>query len=175
MQGERVFLRPIAEDDSELIVAWRNIPRVSDQMFALRGPTLEEHRLWFEHYRGRNDRCEFCICIIETGEAIGTIGLSGIDSYHRKAEYGILIGSQVHAGQGYAKEASQLILSYGFKTLGLQKISLRVFAGNEPALHLYRQVGFVEEGCLKKEYKKNGLFRDVILMAVFDGSESGED
>ncbi len=82
-----------------------------------------------------------------------------------------MIGEAEARGRGYAHVASKLILNYGFRELGLQKISLRVFADNERAIHLYERVGFVREGCLRREFLKESAFRDVILMATFDRSE----
>lgn len=175
MPGDKVELRPMGEGDAPLIVAWRSNPEVRDQMFAQRGPTLEEHLAWFKRYSAQEDRKEFMICLRDTGEAIGTIGLSGIDPFHRKGEYGILIGASAHRGKGYASEASQLILAYGFKTLKLQKIALRVFAENSAAIRLYEHVGFRREGCLHREFFKEGRFKDVILMAAFDGSDGLAD
>lgn len=167
IEGSRVFLRPMEEYDAESVIAWRNDPTVSAQMFSLRGPTLEEHMAWFKKYCQREDRKEFVICRGESGEPIGTIGLSAIDRFHGKAEYGIVLGEEQYRGKGYAREATQLILQYGFEVLNLQKISLRVFAENTPAIILYEHCGFVREGYLKREYRKEDRYCDVIAMAAF--------
>lgn len=175
VKGDSICLRPMDINDAELIVAWRNQQDVVGQFFAVRGPTLEEHLEWFTRYKERNDRQEFMIVVAETGQAIGTIGLSNIDRLSRKAEYGILIGSPEHRGKGYAREATELILAYGFNEIGLQKISLKVFSDNLTAIQLYEHAGFIREGLLHREFYKDGRFRDVVVMAAFSGSDSHAD
>jgi len=169
MTGELIFLRPLEEMDAGRIVEWRNHPDVSSQMFSLRGPTLEEHQAWFQKYIGGTERKEFVICLLGSGEPIGTIGLSNINMYHGTAEYGILIGSSACRGKGYAHEASRLILEYAFQGLGLQKIALRVFSDNNAAIQLYERAGFEREGLLRREFRKDGVYRDVVMMAAFGG------
>jgi RimJ/RimL family protein N-acetyltransferase len=48
---------------------------------------------------------------------------------------------------------------------GVHKLSLEVFAHNEAAIALYRKLGFVEEGRLRKQYRRtSGEFWDVVVM-----------
>ena len=50
---------------------------------------------------------------------------------------------------------------------GLHKLSLEVFPHNEPALSLYRKVGFQEEGRLRAHYRRaSGELWDAIVMGL---------
>jgi putative acetyltransferase len=50
---------------------------------------------------------------------------------------------------------------------GLHKLALDVFAHNEPAIALYRKLGFVEEGRHVKHYRRsNGELWDAIPMGL---------
>jgi len=49
---------------------------------------------------------------------------------------------------------------------GLQRIELEVFASNKRAAHLYRKLGFVEEGRKIKARYLDGVYDDFILMAL---------
>lgn len=49
---------------------------------------------------------------------------------------------------------------------GLEKIELTVHATNEPAITLYRSIGFEEEGRRKRGWLVDGIYDDVILMAL---------
>jgi diamine N-acetyltransferase len=102
----------------------------------------------------------------ENDKKIGTIGLSNIDYRNQKAEYGVLIGELDEQGKGYAKEASDILIDYGFYELNLQKIYLKVFHDNKAAIRLYKKLQFKEEGLLRKEIYKNGLFKDVLVMSI---------
>ncbi len=57
------------------------------------------------------------------------------------------------------------------KTLGwatkrdLEKITLSVFANNQPAIHLYQRFGFKLEGCLERQIKTDYEYIDLWLMS----------
>lgn len=53
------------------------------------------------------------------------------------------------------------------RLLGLEKIELSVFPSNEPAIVLYRNLGFEEEGRRKRGRLVDGIYDDVLLMALF--------
>jgi len=50
--------------------------------------------------------------------------------------------------------------------LGLEKIELTVHASNEPAIALYRSFGFEEEGRRKRSWFVDGIYDDILLMAL---------
>lgn len=50
-----------------------------------------------------------------------------------------------------------------------RKIKLRVHAGNERAIALYRSRGFVEEGLLRRDLRIGGAWVDLLLMARWLG------
>jgi RimJ/RimL family protein N-acetyltransferase len=49
----------------------------------------------------------------------------------------------------------------------LERIELEVFASNTPAITLYEKKGFVVEGVKKKARKLDGVYDDMIQMALF--------
>jgi RimJ/RimL family protein N-acetyltransferase len=50
---------------------------------------------------------------------------------------------------------------------GVHKLSLEVFPWNEAAIRLYRKFGFVEEGRLRKQYRRqSGELWDVVVMGL---------
>ncbi len=168
IDGQRVQLRPMTLADTADVVRWRSDPFVIESMFSDEPPTSESHTRWFEQLQLRGVRQEFIIVERATGRAIGTIGLSGIDRLHRRAEYGILIGEADVRGQGYAREASALLLDYAFNELQLHRVYLLAFADHSAALKLYQRLGFQIEGTLRDHMYKRGAFRDVIMMAILN-------
>lgn len=61
------------------------------------------------------------------------------------------------------------------RTMGAHKVSLQVWPHNEAALRLYRRHGFVEEGRLRRHYRRrNGELWDAVIMArVLDDESPG--
>jgi len=161
-------IRPMELEDAEMIVKWRNDPTIIHQMFSQAGPTLQEHLLWFKKYLENDSRQEFVI-IIKNKDlkiAIGTIGLSSIDTQNAKAEYGILIGERDYWGQGLAFQASKLLLDHAFTTLELNKVYLKVMVSNDRAVKLYKGIGFKNEGQLRDEFLKSGQYVDIYYMGI---------
>ena len=103
----------------------------------------------------------------KTNQHIGNIKIDPINYRHLYGEYGIMIGDKTTWGKGYAKEASIAVINFCFTKLSLRKINLGVIANNAMALSLYRSLGFVEEGRLKKHELINGTYKDKLRMALF--------
>lgn len=161
-------MRPLEPEDAELIVSWRGREDVARQMFS-DPPTLESHLEWFTAMRQRGDREEFVIHWLEGGDRpVGTVGLSQIDRRHARAEYGILLGDATARGKGLAREASELILRHAFVHLGLNRVFLHVFADNDAAIALYRELEFRAEGTLRRHARRRGDAdpQDVLVMGV---------
>lgn len=166
LETERLYLKLLNEKDELDIVEWRNQRRIIDNLFSYKGPTLQEHRRWYEEYTRSDKRVEFIIVKKVDNKKIGSIGLSNIDYKNQKAEYGIIIGAQDETGKGYAKEATVAIIDYGFYELNLQKIFLKVFEDNKEAVNLYKKSCFVQEGILRNEIFKNGKYKNVLVMSI---------
>jgi diamine N-acetyltransferase len=175
IETRRLILRLLTEQDEHEVVAWRNLSDVINSLFSYKGITINEHRQWYTNYLKDDKRIEFVIIKKEDDQKIGTIGLSGIDYKNQTAEYGVLLGEKQERGKGYAKEASSAIIDYAFFELNLFKIKLKVFADNIEALNMYRKLGFEEEGILRREMYKNGVFKDITLMAILKDEWVKED
>jgi RimJ/RimL family protein N-acetyltransferase len=85
---------------------------------------------------------------------------------NRTAEFAIYIGDKDFRGKGYSKEATIQTLKFGFYKLGLNRIFLKVLEENEPAIHLYKSIGFVNEGLLRSSVYKNGKFKNECIFSL---------
>lgn len=166
IRGKRVYLRPLEEKDTDLILKWRNDPEIMEKMISSHPISREEHLRWFHGLQKKNDRLEFVIVIINEEQPIGTVSLKAIDLQHSKAELGKLIGERKYRRKGYATEATKLLVEYGFKELGLNRIYARVLEHNEANIQLNKKLGFKIEGILQEDVYKNGTFVNVVLMAL---------
>ncbi len=70
-----------------------------------------------------------------TGQLIGTCGFHLINNHHKRAEIGYEL-DDTYWGQGYALEALQAILAYGFEILQLIRIAAIVYVENNASQKL---------------------------------------
>ena len=125
---------------------------------------IEKTEKCFDNNQGRTDRFDGLIeC---DGVAVGLIGLLSIDKKSSKAEYYILLGRHDYKGRGIAKQASRLIIEYGFNTLGLNRIYLFTEKDNVTAQRLFERVGFVKEGCLRGDILSHGQYADRYVYGI---------
>ena len=68
-------------------------------------------------------------------------------------------------GQGIGKQLLQATIDK-VRESGLEKIELSVYSSNEPAIALYRSLGFVEEGRKRRGRLVEGIYDDVLVMGL---------
>ncbi|MEM4298388.1 MAG: GNAT family N-acetyltransferase [Nitrososphaerota archaeon] len=81
------------------------------------------------------------------------------------AELGIALLRE-YRGLGIGSLLLNEILAWA-KEKGLEKVCLSVFSSNEPAIALYKRLGFELEGIRKKQFKIHDKYVDELLMAKF--------
>lgn len=69
-------------------------------------------------------------------------------------------------GRGYATDAARTLTHYGFRQLGLHRISAAIGPDNDPSVALARRVGFQYEGRIRDHVHTNGAWRDSLLYSV---------
>lgn len=170
IQGTRIQLRPFSLDDvKDAYVGWFNDPEVCK--YNSHGEvryTLQLGREYAARVSASETDAVFAVIEKESGRHVGNISLQKIDMRNSSAEYAILIGEKSVWGKGVAKEASTLLIEYGFQTLGLHRIQCGTSEYNIPMQRLAASLGFVQEGLLKEAMRKNGEFVDVILYGLLN-------
>lgn len=155
------------EGNAGKIVAWRNTQDVSDASFSEGTLTVESHLAWHARIKAEGSRLDYVMVV--DGSPIGVIYLGHIDKKNMCVEVGVFVGEPECRGKGYADDAMRALIGYAFGTLGMNRVYLKCFADNGRAIRLYRRCGFNEEGVLRQEIKKGGVFRDVLVMSILKG------
>ena len=100
-------------------------------------------------------------------EIAGICNLKGIDKV--RVKHRVNLGISVlkkYWGKGIAKKLILNAIEY-CKNNSIKKIELTVRTDNERALILYRNIGFVVEGELKKFFCIDGVYYNCYMMALF--------
>lgn len=167
LETERLKLQPLNSSFcSKEYLEWINDEEVIRYLETEKGSSINDLKKYLESIE-KNKISAWAIAIKDTNKHIGNIKIDPIDYKHKYGEYGIMMGDKDSWGNGYAKEASNGIISYCFEKLNLRKITLGVLSVNIRALNLYESLGFKTEGILKKHKLFDGFFVDEVRMALF--------
>lgn len=160
----KTTIRKFERTDIPKKVEWINNPENNQFLHYDIPITVSGTEQWFKSHEGETTRYD---AVIEADNVpVGTIGLLDIDRKNRKAEYYIAMGETSYKGKGVAKEASKLILEYGFKKLGLNRVYLFTEADNLIAQKLFETVGFVREGRIRQDILSHGKYVDRIAYGI---------
>ncbi|MCC7371646.1 MAG: GNAT family N-acetyltransferase [Chloroflexi bacterium] len=183
LHGDLVLLRqPVPADVAARIEAPRDPEE--DLMYGGSGTakqfTAQEAEAWFAPYSRQQVEQErrFVVAALRwpdggtvdspDGRCIGTIRLHQIVSQDRRARLAVGLFDRRFWSHGYGSEAIRLVLGYGFRTMQLHRIDLRVLAYNGRAIRAYEKCGFVREGVERESALVNGVWHDDIIMSVLD-------
>ncbi len=167
--GERVRLRAIERADLPAFVAWLNDPEVREFIMLYSPLSNEQEERWFKGVLEQPTYNQPLAIEVREGDGwkpVGNCAFHVQDWRVRSAELGIFIGEKSCWGQGYGTEVMQLLLAYGFETLNLNRIYLRVYENNHRAIRAYEKAGFVHEGRMRQAEFRNGNYEDVLFMSV---------
>ncbi|MFG3442602.1 GNAT family N-acetyltransferase [Nonomuraea sp. NPDC047897] len=164
LRGERVTLRPVGPEDAEDLYALVTDPEVRRLTGSHGEFDLQAARQWYATRGGHDDRLD--LAIVADGGYVGEIVLNELDADNLACNLRIaLVGPRVF-GRGYGTEAIRLTLGHAFAATPLHRVSLGVYSFNERAAHVYKKVGFVQEGVLRDALLWDGRRYDSITMSV---------
>ncbi|MFC4497164.1 GNAT family N-acetyltransferase [Streptomyces ovatisporus] len=168
--GERIGLRALEPSEAERLWRWNQDPDVMRWMKDGHPQSLAQVRTRLE---GRPPNAYgdvlFGIEVLDDAELIGLVRLRDAEPERGCAELDIYLGEKEYWGRGHATDAVRTVCRYGFGKMRLHKISLTVVTENHSAHHVYRKVGFVEEGRLRQVFRRDGEWYDMFTMGLLEG------
>ncbi len=167
--GETINLRAVERHDVPMIHRWLNDPAIMDG-WGWSAPARSLHTVadQVEDWLAREiacDRPEALIAESLEGDPIGMVVVRIDRAEARSVELSLLVDAD-HWGQGFGTDMVQSALEACFDGWGVHRVGVRVEAGNERALALYRRLGFKEEGRLREAAFRDGRHADVLIFAL---------
>ncbi|KAI8056566.1 N-acetyltransferase 9-like protein [Syncephalis plumigaleata] len=154
LKGQRVILVPYRPEHVPRYHEWMQSP-VLQEATASEPLTLEQEYAMQTSWREDNDKCTFILLSSQSSNTtttveeadwprdapmIGDVNLfiNDIDDPHC-AEIEIMIAEPAYRRGGVATEALQLMMHYGYTTLGLRKYVAKIGMDNEASIRLFKE------------------------------------
>jgi RimJ/RimL family protein N-acetyltransferase len=101
------------------------------------------------------------------GKVVGNLNFSG-GLRKRTAhvgEFGVSVLKE-YGGKGIGEELIKYLINWSKNSGIIRKINLKVRIDNTRGINLYRKLGFLEEGIVKRDFLINDQFYDCLLMGL---------
>ena len=160
--GDRVKIRAFsAESDMKLLEKW--LPDKYGRYFLLSCATAQNITVAGLTESPNN---HLGIITLRNDQPIGVLAYLDHSKSQKRAELRKLIGEVNSRGRGLAEEATRLWVSYGLRSMGLEKIFVSTLQTHISNIKLNEDIGFRVEGLLRNEVLIDGVRHDVLRMAI---------
>lgn len=156
-------LVPMSDFHLEQVLAWRNDPRVRQNMYTQHVISLAEHVKWWTAANNRSDRKYYIFQ--RDGLDAGFVSITDIDRLNGTASWAFFSATNSPKGTGTRMERAALKMA--FEELSVRKLCCEVLDFNSRVTAFHQHFGFRIEGTLSAHKLVNGRYCDVILMAAF--------
>jgi RimJ/RimL family protein N-acetyltransferase len=165
----RLVLRDLRPSDATAVAAGAGDKRVAQYLIQVPSPypialarRWVMHRIdWWDLGRG------VTFAVTRSDEPDALLGTVSLRRYvrDRRAELGYWLAAPSW-GHGFATEAAQAAVDFGFRELGLARVYAQVLAGNRASLGVLDKLGMVNEGVKRQHVYKARRLHDVVLYGL---------
>lgn len=164
-----VIIRFLKKSDAKGLVSLLN-PLVEEGAFLNRNKKIklsEKKKITSEHVQNAKKNRGVSIVLESDKKIIGSAGgTRGKGAHSHTVDIGIAFAKEFR-GLGLGKEVMKLLIGLAKKNLHSEIMALRCYDKNKTALNLYRKLGFIEIGRIKKGLKLNGKYYDEVIMVKY--------
>lgn len=165
----RLRLRQFTVKDAPEVSRLGGDPAISKYTTEIPSPyDLKTVRSWIHGLpilRDQGTGLFYAVTLQDGGTLVGAIGLSGIEPRYRRARAGYWIGLPFW-NRGYATEALQALIDYGFRERELNRIYSYCMTCNRASWRVLQKCGMELEGTLRQHIIKEDLYRDIAVLGI---------
>ena len=171
LETERLIIREFEESDFESVHLYASKPEVTKYMPF--GPnSKDETRLFLKNaigYKHQSPRKNYDLAVVLKKDDV-LIGGCGIYITNISVKEGY-IGhclDNVYWGNGYATEAANALLKFGFEILKLHRIFATCHTKNTASAKVLEKSGMIKEGCLRDNRFHQGKWMDSFIFSILE-------
>lgn len=168
LETERLILRQVEDKDVEQLYEILSDPEVAKYEYFYPVKSNVEVIKFIERYKKeleQNEEITWGIILKETNRLIGTCCLGDFDEGARRTEIGYDI-IQAEWGKGYATEALEAVIDFGFDYMNLNRIEATITPGNNASVKVLRKLNFIQEGIVRERDLIKGKLEDGLIMSI---------
>ena len=167
LESERLLLRPITIEDTDLVLSMRNADYVRDNFFYRIPITREQHEDYFYNKCEKGLVFQFLVYVKDSLEPIGCVYLQRYNEVDNSLESGVFFSENAPKGKGYATEAVEMLNRYAFDVLDVSKTEARVISTNQASLNLHLRAGFKEVNRSTEEIVPTGEKVEAVTFELY--------
>ena len=157
LESERLKLMPLGLEHLSIdYVKWMNDPEIIAYLETGGDYTIEKLKEFLTQIE-KYPILFWAIHLKSTNKHIGNIKIDPVNLKHKYGEYGIMMGDKAEWGKGFAKEASQLVISYCFAISTSFHMSVML-----ALLSIDESIGTSTKSCVVDFTSIDGLLSDCI-------------
>jgi len=118
------------------------------------------------HARQMTDSDCLYYVVEQEGEQAGYVIIRGLTPIIRCIELKRIVIAE--PGRGVGRQVLRALIDKAFGELSAHRLWLDVYDDNDRARHVYRSLGFVEEGTLRECIKCQGHYRSLVVMSMLE-------
>lgn len=167
--SEKVIIRKAVKSDAKALIEYLNIIGGESDFLTFGigqfGRSIEHEEEFIEDVLSKGNSL-FIIAEIN-GKIVGNLNFSG-GPRERNAhvgEFGVSVLKE-YWGNGIGEELIRYLINWSKNSGIIRKLNLRVRNDNARGICLYKKLGFLEEGSLKRDFLINNEFYDSLLMGL---------
>ncbi|KDN86239.1 GNAT family N-acetyltransferase [Kitasatospora cheerisanensis] len=174
LEGERIVLRPVKPEEDlpwlRVMLQDPDVLRYTSPVYTPVAPEWDEameKRVvdWYSTRNEQTDRLDLIIVDKATGRGVGEVVLNEWDEPNRSCNLRICIGPDGR-DRGFGTEAVRMATDHALRAIGLNRVSLGVYAFNGRGQRAYEKAGFKVEGVRRQVLRYDDRWIDDIDMAA---------
>jgi RimJ/RimL family protein N-acetyltransferase len=169
LEGDRVTLRTVEDEDVEVFQRARNEPAIREGLGFTEPTSRSEEAERIGDMDGDDGDAVLAVC--RDGAVLGNVSLSVADRHRAYVNYWLL---PEHRGEGYATETVELVLAHAFDTLGLERVAAWAVDFNDGSQAVLERLGFTHEGTTRHGRFARGEFHDMLIYGLLADEWRGQ-
>lgn len=169
INNEKIVIREAEKSDANALIEYLNtIGGESDFLTFGRNQfakSLEQEEEFIENTLAKKNALS--IIAVTNDKIVGNLNFAASPKQRlaHAGEFGVSVLKK-YWGYGIGEELIKYLITWSKSTGIIRKINLRVRTDNMRGIHLYKKLGFTDEGIVRREFLIDGKFYDSLLMGL---------